>query len=113
MDLFQYGYDPAEWELVEHRLDGEYLSLTEDSDSSSDDNPDTQLYNPDSDSSQINEALNFLDIKMMTPFIDLPALLKQRSTLQEKMSTLTPGQFHLFDRYASQIERLTTQIDAI
>jgi hypothetical protein len=29
------------------------------------------------------------------------------------MSALTPGQFQLSDRYASQIARLTDQIDAI
>jgi hypothetical protein len=33
MDLFLTGYDPAEWDLVSNRSDGEYLSLTEDSDS--------------------------------------------------------------------------------
>lgn len=45
MDLFQSGYDPSEWELVEKRSDGEYLSLTDDSDSFPDDN----LYDQNSD----------------------------------------------------------------
>jgi hypothetical protein len=93
MDLFQSSYDPSEWELVDSRSYGEYLSLTEDSDSSPEDN----LYNQDSDVeselSQIDETLHFLDIKMMSPYIDLPALLKQRSDLQAKLFVLTPGQF--------------------
>jgi hypothetical protein len=29
MDLFSTGYDPAEWDLVSTRSEGEYLSLTE------------------------------------------------------------------------------------
>jgi hypothetical protein len=45
MDLFQSGYDPSEWELVDNRSDGEYLSLTEDSDSFPEDNH----YNQDFD----------------------------------------------------------------
>jgi hypothetical protein len=43
MDLFQSGYDPSEWELVDNRSDGEYLSLTEDSDSFPEDNPTTKI----------------------------------------------------------------------
>jgi hypothetical protein len=42
MDLFQTGYDPSEWELVD-RSDGEFLSLTEDSDES-EDNPMTTRF---------------------------------------------------------------------
>jgi hypothetical protein len=49
MDLFLTGYDPAEWDEVSHRSDGEYLSISEDSDSSTDhDLPD--LDHSDSDS---------------------------------------------------------------
>ena len=50
---------------------------------------------------------------MLSPYIDLPALLKQRSDLQNKLSVLTPRQFHLSIRYASQIAQLTAQIDKI
>jgi hypothetical protein len=38
---------------------------------------DNQISDTDSDSSQIEEALNFLDIKMMTPYIDLNSLLNR------------------------------------
>jgi len=113
MDLFQSGYDPSEWELVDNRSDGEYLSLTEDSDSFSKDNHYNQDSDAESELSQIDETLHFLDIKMMSPYIDLPALLKQRSDLQAKLSVLTPGQFHLSRRYAYQISQLSTQIDKI
>jgi hypothetical protein len=114
MDLFQSGYDPSEWDLVESRSDGEYLSLTEDSESYlPEDNPTDQDSDYDSDSSQIVETMNFLDIKMMSPYTDLPSLLKQRSVLQEKLSTLTPGQFQLSRRYASQLSQLSAQIEKI
>ena len=114
MDLFQSGYDPSEWDLVEIRSDGEYLSLTEDSESFlPEDNPTDQDSDYDSDSSQIVETMNFLDIKMMSPYTDLPSLLKQRSVLQEKLTTLTPGQFQLSRHYASQLSQLSAQIEKI
>jgi hypothetical protein len=113
MDIFQTRYDPSKWDLVSNRSDGEYLSLTEDSDSSLDPPQSTSVSDSDSDTSQVEEALNFLDIKMMNPYIDLNSLLRQRSVLEAKMSSLTLGQFHLSDRYASQIARLTDQINAI
>jgi hypothetical protein len=109
MDLFQTGYDPAEWEMVSDRSDGEFLSLTED-DESIPSSPDSQS---DSDESQITENLNFLDIKMMSPTSDLPSLLQQRSTLEHKLSLLTPGQFQLSKRYNAQISLLTAQIAKI
>jgi hypothetical protein len=113
MDPFQTGYDPSEWDLVSNRSDGEYLSLTEDSDSSLDPPQSTPVSDSDSDTSQVEEALNFLDIKMMTPYIDLNSLLHQRYVLEAKMSSLSPEQFQLFDLYASQIAHLTDQINAI
>jgi hypothetical protein len=33
MNLFQTGYDPAEWGMVSDRSDGEYLSLTDETES--------------------------------------------------------------------------------
>jgi len=66
MDLFQTGYDPSEWDLVDNRSDGEYLSLI-DSDSLPEDIPDNQEVDYDSDISQLGDELNFLDTKMMTP----------------------------------------------
>ena len=104
MDLFQSGYDPSEWDLVESRSDGEYLSLTKDSESYlPEDNPTDQDSDYNSDSSQIVETMKFLDIKIMSPYTDLPSLLKQRSVLHEKLATLTPVQFQLSLRYASQL----------
>jgi hypothetical protein len=78
MDLFSTGYDPAEWDMVSNRSDGEYLSLSEDSDDESDiSHPESPTFSDhSSDSSQIEE-LNFLDIKMMSSFVDLNALLQQ------------------------------------
>jgi hypothetical protein len=108
MDLFQTGYDPAEWEMVSDRSDGEFLSLTEDESIPS--SPDVQS---DSDTSQITENLNFLDIKMMSPTSDLPSLLQQRSTLERKLSLLTPGQFQLSKRYNTQLSLLSAQIAKI
>jgi hypothetical protein len=115
MDLFSTGYDPAEWDLVSHRSDGEYLSLSEDSDSSDSPLPNEPDHSFDSAPESLTdyEELNFLDIKMMSSFVDLNSLISQRSTLQNKKSALTPGQFHLSDRYTSQIEQLTAQIEAI
>lgn len=115
MDLFSTGYDPAEWDLVSHRSDGEYLSLFEDSDDEGDNsNPESPYLSDHSDEtdSQI-EVLNFLDIKMMTSFTDINSLLNQRSQLQSKIATLTPGQFYLADRYTSQLEQLNQQILAL
>jgi len=109
MDLFQTGYDPAEWEMVSDRSDGEFLSLTEDDES----NPSSPVVQSDSDTSQITENLNFLDIKMMSPISNLPSLLQQRPTLQSKLSLLTPGQFQLSKRYNSQISLLFPQIEKI
>jgi len=118
MDLFLTGYDPAEWDLVSNRSDGEYLSLTEDTDSSLDIDPTpldhhSSANNSDSDFSTLEESLNFLDIKMMSSFVDLQSLLSQRSTLEQKISALSPGQFHLSDKYASQLGSVTAQIDAL
>jgi hypothetical protein len=113
MDIFQSGYDPSEWELVDSHSYGEYLSLTEDSDTLSDTNLPDKDSHIDSDSLQIVETMNFLDIKMMSPYSDLSSLLKQRSDLQEKLFVLTTGQFHLSRRYASQISQLSAQIDQL
>jgi len=94
MDLFQSGYDPSEWDLVESCLDGEYLSLTEDSESYlPEDNPTDQDSDYDLESSQIVETMNFLEIKMMYPYTNLHSLLKQRSELHKKLATITLGQF--------------------
>jgi hypothetical protein len=79
MNLFQTGYDPAEWELVSNRSDGEYLSLTEDDSDSPHD------FNYDSDNSKIStisESLNFLDIKMFSPEDDIPSLRHRQSVIQ-------------------------------
>jgi hypothetical protein len=32
MDIFTHAYDPTEWDLVDTRSNGEYLSITESSD---------------------------------------------------------------------------------
>jgi hypothetical protein len=112
MDLFTTGYDPAEWDMVSHCSEGEYLSLSDaddESDTSLSEFPTPHDHYSDSDDSHI-EALNFLEIKMMTSFIDINSLLTQRSNLQSKLATLTPGQFYLADRYTSQIEQLNQQI---
>jgi hypothetical protein len=95
MDLFSTGYDPAEWDMVSHRSDGEYLSLSEDSD----DEGDISTLSPLPFLTILLiphiEELNFLDIKMMSSFVDINSLLQQRATLQSKLSVLTPGQFSL------------------
>jgi hypothetical protein len=95
MDLFLTGYDPAEWDLVSHRSDGEYLSLTEDSSSPSDFDPDTSnlddyFSNPDI-SPPSEECLNFLEIKMLSSFVDVNALIAQRDVYRHKLLPLTPG----------------------
>ena len=87
MDLFQTGYDPAEWEMVSERSDGEFLSLTE----SDEFDTSTVDYQSDTDQSQITDTMNFLDIKMMSTFSDLPSLLHQRSVLEQKIKRLTLG----------------------
>ena len=110
MDLFQLGYDPSKCELVDNRSDGEYLSLTEHRNSPCEPNLPDNDFDTDSDSSQIVETMNFLDIKMMSPYSDLSSLLKQRSDLQDKLSILTAGQFQLSRRYASQISQISAQI---
>jgi hypothetical protein len=113
MDLFQTGYDPSEWELVNARSDDEYLSLT-DNDESPPPEPDQDEcaddFDFDSDTSHITENLNFLDIKMMSPTSNLPSLLQQRYVLLDKLSTLTPRQFQLSRRYTSQLSLLSAQI---
>jgi len=93
--------------MVSDRSDGEYLSLTDYTDESDYAESNAQS---DSDTSQITENLNFLDIKMMSPTSDLPSLLQQRSALQQKLSTLTPGHFQLSKRYHAQISFLSAQI---
>jgi len=108
MDLFITSYDPTEWDLVSHRSEGEYFSVTDDSDSDNDSHPSS-----DSDSSLPLEELNFLDIKMMSSFVDLNSLLVQRSSIESKLSALTAGQFQLYDHYSSQLERLNEQIQAL
>jgi hypothetical protein len=110
MDLFQTGYDPADWEMVSDHSDGEYPSLTDYTNESDYDESNAQS---DSDTSQITENLNFLDIKMMSPTSDLPSLLQQRSALQHKLSTLTPGHFQLSKRYHAQISLLSAQISKL
>jgi hypothetical protein len=106
MDLFQTGYDPAKWEMVSERSDGEFLSLTKSDES---DTP-TVDYQSDSDQSQITDTMNFLNIKMMSTFSDLPSLLHQRSVLEQKLKRLTLGQFQLLKRYQAQIALLSSQI---
>jgi hypothetical protein len=114
MDLFSTGYDPAEWDLVSHRSDGEYLSLSEDSDDEGDmSHPESPTFSDHSSDSSNIEELNFLDIKMMSSFQDLSSLLAQRSSLQAKLSVLTPGQFSLIDRYTSQLEHVQQQIQSL
>jgi hypothetical protein len=114
MDLFSTGYDPAEWDMVSNRSDGEYLSLSEDSDDEGDIlNPESPTFSDHSSDSIPFEELNFLDIKMMSSFVDINSLLQQRATLQSKISVLTPGQFSLYDRYTSQLEQLNSQIQSI
>jgi len=124
MDLFLNEYNPAEWDLVSHHSDGDYLSI---SDTSEDDLIlDQDLYNltphlalpSQSDASVYSsefesEEVNFLEIKMISSFVDINNLLTQRSHLQQKLLTLTLGQFHLYDCYVSQIEHLTQKIDTI
>jgi hypothetical protein len=109
MDLFTTTYDPTEWDLVSHRSDGEYLSVTDNSDSDNDSHHSCF----DSDSSLPLEELNFLDIKMMSSFVDLNSLLVQKSSVESKLSALTPYQFHLYDHYSSQLECLNEQIQAL
>jgi hypothetical protein len=111
MDLFTTGYDPAEWDLVSHHSDGEYLSITEESDfESSSDHSSNHSSNYDS---FLPEDLNFLEIKMISSFIDVNSLISQCTALQQKLSALILGQFQLYDRYASYIEQLTLQIESL
>ena len=106
MDLFQTGYDLAEWELVSNRSDGEYLSLTEDDSDSPHD------FNYDSDNSEIStvsESLNFLDIKMFSAENDIPCLRHRQSVIQNKLSQLTPKHFHLSKRLNVQLSSINSQ----
>jgi hypothetical protein len=114
MDLFSTGYDPAEWDMVSNRSDGEYLSLSEDSDDEGDiSNPESPTFSDHSSDHLQLEELNFLDIKMMSSFVDINSLIQQRNTLQSKISVLTPGQFSLYERYTSQLEQLNSQIQSL
>jgi hypothetical protein len=77
MDLFSTGYDPAEWDMVSHRSDGEYLSLSEGSDDEGDfPNPESPTFS-DHSSDHFPGELNFLDIKMMSSFVDINSLIQQ------------------------------------
>jgi hypothetical protein len=107
MDLFQTGYDPAEWELVSNRSDGEYLSLTEDDS----DSPHNCNYDSDnSEISTVSESLNFLDIKMFSPEDDIPSPRHRQSVIQTKLSQLTPGQFQLSKRLNAQLSSINSQL---
>ena len=92
--------------MVSECSDGEFISLNESDES---DTP-TVDYQSDSDQSQITDTMNFLNIKMMSTFSDLPSLLHQRSVLEQKLKRLTPGQFQLLKRYQAQIALLSSQI---
>jgi hypothetical protein len=50
---------------------------------------------------------------MMSSFVDINSLIRQRNTLQSKISVLTPGQFSLYERYSSQLEQLNAQIQSL
>jgi len=114
MDLFSIGYDPAEWDMVSNRSNGEYLSLSKYSDDEGDiPLPKSPTFSDQSSDSSQFEALNFLDIKMMSSFVDISSLIKQRDLLQSKISVLTPGQFSLSDCYTSQLEHLNSQIQSL
>jgi hypothetical protein len=54
--------------------------------------------------------MNFLDLKMMSTFEELPALLQRRSSLQSRLSQLTPGQFQIANRLRAQIQALDSKI---
>lgn len=116
MQVFQTDYQPVDWDMVSHRSDGEYFSLSEVSEISSDEGESSLAESPRLSSSDFDTSsalINFLDIKMMTSFVDLNSLIRQRDEIQSKMPVLTPGQFFLYDYYASQHDQLNSQIHAI
>jgi hypothetical protein len=106
MTLFQTTYEPQDWDLVSHRSEGEYFSLSEDSSDDEGGIYPTQLFDTDTSSSE-PELINFLEIKMfMSSFLDLDSLHQQRDELKNKLSVLSPGQFFLYDYYSSQLEQV-------
>jgi hypothetical protein len=107
MTLFQTCYEPEEWDLVSHRSEGEYFSVSE---VSTDDEQEVLSSDPESEP----PLVNFLEIKMFTStFTTLPSLIAKRQELVHKQSQLTPGQFSLFDFYASRIDELDLQIKSL
>jgi hypothetical protein len=113
MTMFQTIYEPQDWDLVSHRSEGEYFSLSEDSSDDEGGSSPTLLSDSDTASSE-PEQINFLDIKMfMSSFVDLESLHRQRDALQAKLSVLSPGQFFLYDYYSSQLEQVQEQIRSL
>lgn len=111
MTIFQHQYNPAEWDMVDDRPEGEYFSLSEESSedereshiqslrlTSADYSSSTSSSDSDSDTPSL---LNFLDIKMFGTTPDLPSLFRKRQELTSKLSLLSPGQFFLIDYYSS------------
>jgi cytoskeletal protein RodZ len=123
MTIFQHQYNPAEWDMVDDRPEGEYFSLSEESSedereshiqslslTSADSSSSTSSSDSDSDTPSL---LNFLDIKMFGTTPDLPSLLRKREELTSKLSLLSPGQFFLIDYYNSQLQAVNDQISSL
>jgi hypothetical protein len=73
MNIFQTTYEPQEWDLVSHRSEGEYFSLSEASaDEEGESSKDSSSDSQSSPSSPEHSLMNFLDIKMFSSsFIDV------------------------------------------
>lgn len=121
MTIFQHHYNPAEWDMVDDRPEGEYFSLSEVSTEDERESPTQSLCltsaSPSSSSSDSDSdspsLLHFLDIKMFGTTPDLSSLLRKREELTSKLSMLSPGQFFLIDYYSSQLQTVNAQISSL
>jgi hypothetical protein len=112
VDIFSHSYDPTEWDLVSTHSYGEYLSVTDTSDSeyNFDSPPNVNTLEITSDSDSTTSDVDFLslpDIKMFTISHYSPTEIQsQISTLQLHLSSLTPGYFRLTRNFCSDISSL-------